>query len=60
MTDATPTPASNHLPEQVSELFDPVQWRTVEGFQDLQDLTYHRGVERDDDGFHDPDTGTHP
>ena len=25
MTDATPTPAGSHLPERVSELFDPAQ-----------------------------------
>ena len=28
----------------VSELFDPAQWREVEGF-DLQDLTYHRSTD---------------
>lgn len=38
------------LPEQVSEIFDPQQWRQVQGFEDLQDITYHRGVERDDNG----------
>ncbi|GAA3278767.1 1,4-dihydroxy-2-naphthoyl-CoA synthase [Nesterenkonia halobia] len=37
------------LPEQVSDLFDPWQWRRVEGFE-LQDVTYHRRVERDADG----------
>lgn len=31
------------LPERVSEIFDPQQWRPVEGFTDLQDITYHRG-----------------
>ncbi|MFC4554474.1 1,4-dihydroxy-2-naphthoyl-CoA synthase [Georgenia faecalis] len=29
----------------VSETFDPDAWRAVDGF-DLQDVTYHRGVER--------------
>ena len=29
----------------VSELFDPAAWREVPGFEDLQDLTYHRSVE---------------
>ncbi|GAA4687941.1 1,4-dihydroxy-2-naphthoyl-CoA synthase [Kocuria gwangalliensis] len=38
------------LPEQVSEIFDPQQWRQVQGFEDLQDITYHRGVERDESG----------
>ena len=30
--------------ESVSELFDPAQWRAVEGF-DLQDVTYHRSTD---------------
>jgi naphthoate synthase len=30
--------------ESVSELFDPAQWREVEGF-DLQDVTYHRSTD---------------
>jgi naphthoate synthase len=30
--------------EHVSELFDPAQWREVEGF-DLQDVTYHRSTD---------------
>ncbi len=30
--------------ESVSELFDPAQWREVEGF-DLQDITYHRSTD---------------
>ena len=38
------------LPDRVSEIFDPQQWRPVEGFTDLQDITYHRGVERDASG----------
>ncbi len=29
----------------VSELFDAESWRPVPGFEDLQDLTYHRAVE---------------
>jgi naphthoate synthase len=29
----------------VSELFDPAAWGEVPGFDDLQDLTYHRAVE---------------
>jgi naphthoate synthase len=33
----------------VSELFDARQWRTVEGFADLTDITYHRAI--------DPETG---
>jgi naphthoate synthase len=28
----------------VSELFDPTQWRTVPGFEDLTDITYHRAI----------------
>ncbi len=30
--------------QPVSELFDPAQWREVEGF-DLQDVTYHRSTD---------------
>ncbi|MCT1606986.1 1,4-dihydroxy-2-naphthoyl-CoA synthase [Nesterenkonia massiliensis] len=37
------------LPPQVSDVFDPLQWRLVEGFE-FTDITYHRRVERDDDG----------
>ena len=33
------------LPAAVSEAFDPERWRDVVGL-DLQDVTYHRGVER--------------
>ncbi len=29
----------------VSELFDPGAWRTVEGFEGLADVTYHRAVD---------------
>jgi len=38
-------PASE-LPARVSETFDPGRWRTVTGFENLTDMTYHRGVER--------------
>ncbi|MEB0170444.1 hypothetical protein QN389_25455, partial [Pseudomonas sp. CCC4.4] len=41
--------STTELPEQVSDLFDPRQWRPVEGF-DFEDITYHRRVERDADG----------
>jgi len=34
------------LPRQVSETFDPARWRDVDGFGDLTDVTYHRGVDR--------------
>jgi naphthoate synthase len=27
--------------DQVSEIFDPARWRTVDGFADLEDITYH-------------------
>ncbi len=30
----------------VSELFDPDRWRSVEGFDDLTDLTYHRALDQ--------------
>jgi len=40
-----------NLPAPVSDTFDPTRWRTVDGFEDLTDLTYHRGVARH------PDTG---
>ena len=29
----------------VSEIFDPSAWRQVPGFEDLEDLTYHRALE---------------
>ncbi|MFI5084593.1 MAG: 1,4-dihydroxy-2-naphthoyl-CoA synthase [Actinomycetales bacterium] len=35
------------LPAQVSDIFDPQRWRTVAGFTDFADITYHRAVERD-------------
>ncbi len=30
----------------MSATFDPARWRDVDGFGDLTDVTYHRGVER--------------
>jgi naphthoate synthase len=33
------------MTETVSETFDPTAWQTVPGFEDLQDITYHRGVD---------------
>ena len=30
----------------VSELFDPEAWRTLDGFDDLTDITYHRAVDQ--------------
>ena len=41
---------SNKIPAKVSDVFDPTRWRTVSGFDDFQDLTYHRQVERSEDG----------
>lgn len=41
---------SKQIPAQVSDVFDPSRWRTVAGFEDFQDMTYHRQVERDSDG----------
>ncbi|MGO1181732.1 MAG: 1,4-dihydroxy-2-naphthoyl-CoA synthase [Micrococcaceae bacterium] len=41
--------AQHPLPESVSDIFDPQRWRVVQGF-DFADITYHREVERDDDG----------
>ncbi|MCT1367980.1 1,4-dihydroxy-2-naphthoyl-CoA synthase [uncultured Kocuria sp.] len=38
------------LPPSVSDIFDPHRWRSVEGFEDFQDITYHRQVERDASG----------
>ena len=34
------------LPTPVSDTFDPTRWRTVDGFEDLTDITYHRGYAR--------------
>ncbi|MCK0118799.1 1,4-dihydroxy-2-naphthoyl-CoA synthase [Isoptericola sp. CG 20/1183] len=39
--------STSDLPTPVSATFDASRWRTVAGFDDLTDLTYHRGVERD-------------
>ena len=36
----------SEIPAPVSQTFDPARWRTVAGFEDLVDMTYHRGVER--------------
>lgn len=41
------------LPDRVSETFDPRRWRTVTGFEDLTDVTYHRAVERGPDAVTD-------
>ena len=32
------------MPEQVSEIFDPSQWRSVPGFGALTDVTYHQDL----------------
>ena len=42
-----------NTPRTVSETFDADRWRDVAGFDDLTDLTYHRGVERSPDGVRD-------
>src|SRR5664280_748184 len=34
------------VPRAVSATFDPARWRSIRGFDDLTDVTYHRGVER--------------
>jgi naphthoate synthase len=31
--------------DRVSEIFDPARWRSVDGFEDLVDITYHRSVD---------------
>lgn len=38
------------LPEKVSDIFNPADWRVVEGFEDFTDITYHRQVERNENG----------
>ena len=38
------TEQSRGQPGQVSETFDPGAWRSVRGFEDLTDVTYHRAV----------------
>ena len=35
----------NNQPAKVSELFDPTKWCEVVGFEDLIDVTYHRGFD---------------
>lgn len=40
---------STSLPPRVSDTFDPTRWRVVSGF-DFEDITYHRQVERGEDG----------
>ena len=47
--DVSTVDSAPQLPAKVSDIFDPVQWRVVEGF-DLEDMTYHRQVERDSAG----------
>lgn len=32
------------MPELVSEIFDPTQWRSVTGFDSLTDITYHHDL----------------
>ena len=49
---------SNEIPAKVSDVFDPTRWRTVSGFDDFQDMTYHRQVERSADGTVDRDLPT--
>ncbi|WP_129657449.1 1,4-dihydroxy-2-naphthoyl-CoA synthase [Rothia uropygialis] len=44
------TPENFPVPQSVSDTFDPHRWRAVEGFDDFQDITYHRQVERDASG----------
>ncbi|MFC3300313.1 1,4-dihydroxy-2-naphthoyl-CoA synthase [Arthrobacter agilis] len=41
---------TSELPPTVSDIFDPLRWRLVAGFEDFADMTYHREVERDADG----------
>lgn len=54
MTTAENSP---QLPASVSDVFDPTQWRVVEGFEDFQDITYHRQVRRDAAGAVTEDLG---
>ncbi len=35
----------NETDPTVSEIFDPTAWKAVPGFEDLQDITYHRAVD---------------
>ncbi|QYF73543.1 1,4-dihydroxy-2-naphthoyl-CoA synthase [Cryobacterium sp. PAMC25264] len=32
------------MPELVSEIFDPSQWRSVDGFASITDITYHHDI----------------
>lgn len=48
-SDTPSSPTVPSLPTKVSDIFDPWQWRTVEGF-DFTDVTYHRRVRRDEAG----------
>ncbi|EXF26100.1 naphthoate synthase [Nesterenkonia sp. AN1] len=48
-SDTPSSPTVPSLPTKVSDIFDPWQWRTVEGF-DFTDVTYHRRVQRDEAG----------
>lgn len=41
-----PGRVTTNLPGPVSDTFDPHRWRTVAGFDNLTDVTYHRGVDR--------------
>jgi naphthoate synthase len=50
VSTADPAGVSAPLPAKVSDIFDPRQWRLVSGFGELQDVTYHRQVERDSAG----------
>jgi naphthoate synthase len=46
LTPPASTPPASTPPASsfVSQTFDPARWRPVEGFTDLTDITYHRGV----------------
>ncbi|OMH26987.1 1,4-dihydroxy-2-naphthoyl-CoA synthase [Tersicoccus phoenicis] len=46
---AQPGHRRDEVPASISDVFDPQQWRPVEGFG-FTDVTYHRQVERDADG----------
>jgi len=53
MSDRRPEPRSDELDPSgpggsvpaVSEIFDPEAWASVPGFEDLDDITYHRAVD---------------
>src|SRR6478736_43540 len=42
----------SELPHQVSDIMDPSQWRSIDGFPDA-DITYHRWVARSGEGEQD-------